>query len=208
MYRDTNMWGNVDEHVDCWVVHCGNDHLYWSCFWHTRVFPADVGSGPRARWALSRSSTVTLVTVGGSRVSRACHSGASAQTNAWERLADARGQGCCCYDAMATARWEACEELNEFSPQLKWSSRRQSAQDTERAAQGLSADRTSSLHPPPPMEAHGQVPPLAPQLALSWRPGRFLTHLDDVAARRQRQRHPVRPPQPTATEEGLFLIPF
>lgn len=49
-------------------------------------------------------------------------------------------------------------------------------------------------HRQDPVLPHGQVRPLAPQLALSWRLERFLTHLYDVAARRERQRHPVRPP--------------
>lgn len=73
----------------------------------------------RGKGHLPRSSNVTGVTVGGSRVSRACDRSASADTNVRKGLADARGQGCCCYDAMATAPWEACEELNEFSAQLK-----------------------------------------------------------------------------------------
>lgn len=64
-------------------------------------------------------------------------------------LVGVRGQGCCCYDAMATAPWEASLELNEFPPQLEWSGRRQSAQDSERAAQGLSASTATKTGPGP-----------------------------------------------------------
>lgn len=44
---------------------------------------------------------------------------ASTHTNTRVEPVDAHGQGCCCYDAMATAPWEASNELNEFPPQLK-----------------------------------------------------------------------------------------
>lgn len=95
-------------------------------------------------WMFSASvprSTV-MVTVGGSQVLRSCQNSvrrAITRTNTSVGLVDAHGLGCCCYDAMATAPWEASEELNEFSPQLKWSSRRQSAEDAERAAEGQTA---------------------------------------------------------------------
>lgn len=44
------------------------------------------------------------------------------------------------------------------------------------------------------METHNQVCLLASQLAMSWRLERFLTHLYDVAARREEHQHPVCPP--------------
>lgn len=76
---------------------------------------------------------------------------------------------------MATAPWEACEELNEFSPQLKWSSRRQSAQDTERAAQGLSAS-TATQTGPRPCTLHGNTRPgvsASPAASLVMTPGKI-----------------------------------
>lgn len=69
---------------------------------------------------------MAIVTVGGSRVLRQCDT--RERTHNHEKgLVDVRGQGCCCYDAMAAAPWEAGEELNEFCPQLGRSGRRQSA---------------------------------------------------------------------------------
>lgn len=145
------------KHVACWPIFCGNDYLCWKykqtgvcSFYGPGCFQRmEVLSHRRGGRYLPRSSTVSVVTVGGSRVSWARHSSASAHTNARKGLVDAHGQGCYCYDAMATAPWEACEELNEFAPQLKWSSRRQWAHDTERAAQGLSASTATQTGPRP-----------------------------------------------------------
>lgn len=64
-------------------------------------------------------------------------------------LVDARSQGCCCYDAMATAPWEACEELSEFFPQLKRSSRRQSAQDTDARSRGPGSSKSTATQTGP-----------------------------------------------------------
>lgn len=62
----------------------------------------------------------------------------------WARAAGAR----CCYDAMATAPWEASEELNEFPPQLEWSSRRQPGHrgDAQPGSETAAAACPSSLH--------------------------------------------------------------
>lgn len=51
-------------------------------------------------------------------VTAALHARAHTQTRG-RGLVGVRGRGCCCYDAMATAPWEASLELNEFPPQLE-----------------------------------------------------------------------------------------
>lgn len=86
---------------------------------------------------------------------------------------------------MATAPWEASEELNEFPPQLKWSSRGQSdrtppvPRDRQQARRHWQDPVVAHY-----METHSQVCLLASPLAVSWRLERFLTHLYDVAVRR------------------------
>lgn len=95
------------------------------------------------------------------------------------RLVNAQGRSCCCYDAMATAPWEASDELNEFCPQLKWSSRRHSGHSLCRGTATPAQGRPLTHY----METQGHVCVLALELAVSWRLDRFLTHLSAVAAR-------------------------
>lgn len=88
-------------------------------------------------------------------------------------LVDAHGQGCCCYDAMATAPWEACEELSEFFPQLERSSRRQSAQDTDARSRGLAVS-TATQTGPRPCTLDGNTRPgvcVSPAASLVMTPG-------------------------------------
>lgn len=106
----------------------------------------------------------------------------------------AHGLGCCCCDAMATAPWEASEELNEFSAQLEWS----------RRGQSWSTGRGSVL--PRFMETRSQVCPPAPQLAVPWRLETFLTHLYDAAATLEKHQHPVCPLWSKPTERSVLLL--
>lgn len=82
----------------------------------------------------------------------ACTAQACTQTHEEAPWTRATG-GCCCYDAIATAPWEASEELNEFSPQLKRSLRRQArtptasrGQDRQQAQETQAGPCPGSLH--------------------------------------------------------------
>lgn len=82
-------------------------------------------------------------------------SNTSAPTNTQVGGGSARGWSCCRYDAMATAPWEASEELNELSPQLKWSGRQQPG---HRQRSGTDSAETQA-GPPVPTALHGNAQP-------------------------------------------------
>lgn len=112
---------------------------------------------------------------------------------------------------MATAPWEACEELSEFFPQLERRSRRQSAQDTDARSRGLAVS-TATQTGPRPCTLDGNTRPgvcVSPAASLVMTPG----EIPHTSVRRCRKTGEAATPcspsfAPINWGGGLFLIPF
>lgn len=120
-------------------------------------------------------------------------------------LVNAHGRGCCCYDAMATAPWEASDELNEFPPQLKWSSRRQSGLSQCRGTYSRHGDSGRGL----PATVHGHT---QPGVSASLGASRVMTFEEishtSVRLCSEKHQHPVCSPLAETKWGGVVIFYF